>query len=443
MADSKRDFFTDMVPADTGTEKTILGTIMLDDSRILEIEGMLKPDDFFLDAHRRIFRQMLTLAHDQRPIDTVTLATALREGGELSAIGGIAYIAALTSDLPRHPVIDEYIRMVRQYAVSRAVMATVAKVGSMAEANQLEGTATASWGIAELSRIIEAAEPNGEIEAADSLAEDAEFRLIDNPQEAPAILTGIEALDNYTTGGIRLGELWVVGASPSRGKTTLARQIVHHAIERNVPVYVHSGEMTKESWIDVTACLIQQMPVCLIRDPRLMNLTDKERMRAGLRKLGKMPLHISDAGGIHIDRLIFNATKAKRMWGVKLFVIDYAQIISASIRDPRERVTEIAQRCRLFAKDNNVATILLSQSPRPQGTGINTKPTLFSLKESGALEEAAHAVILPFRPMDLERDVFTGEDELIIGKQRWGPIGSVPVTLNGKYLRFDARTSEQ
>lgn len=439
MPDKKRDFFTEMIPANTDAEKTILGSLMLDGSRILEIAGMLTPDDFFLDSHRRIFQRMIALANDERPIDLVTLASSLREAGELSAVGGVAYIGALTDGLPRHPVVEEYIRMVRQYSISRAVIATAAKVGAMAEANQLEGTETASWGIAELSRVIEESVPNGEIANADSLAEDAEYRLIDNPQDVPAIATGIEALDEITNGGIRLGELWVVGASPSRGKTTLARQVVKHAIERDVPAYVHSGEMTKESWTDVTACLIEEMPTYLIRDPRLMNLTDKERLRCGLRKLGKMPFHISDAGGIHIDRLIFNATKAKRQWGIKLFVVDYAQIIAASGRDPRERVTEIAQRCRLFAKDNNVATILLSQSPRPQGTGINTKPTLFSLKESGALEEAAHAVVLPFRPMDTERDVFTGEDELIIGKQRWGPIGSVPVTLNGKYLRFDPR----
>ena len=154
-----------------------------------------------------------------------------------------------------------------------------------------------------------------------------------------------------------------------------------------------------------------------------------------------MPFYISDAGGIHLDRLIWNAAQAKRKYGIKLFAIDYAQIIKAPGREERQQVTAVAQRLRLFAKDENVATLLLSQSPRPEGRAINSKPTMFSLKESGALEEAAHTVLLPYRPLDVETGQFTGEDELIIGKQRWGSIGSIPVFLNGQYLRFEARES--
>ena len=274
---------------------------------------------------------------------------------------------------------------------------------------------------------------------AEDMATDAEYRLLDNPEDVPAIPTGIPALDEFTGGGMRLGELWVIGAAPSRGKTTLARQIVKHAVQMGLPAYVHSGEMTKESWFDVTACLLEEMPAWKIREPRLMTPCEREQLRAGLRKLSALPLSISDAGGIHLDRLIWNATREKRKRGIKVFAIDYAQIINAPGREDRQRVTAVAQRLRLFAKDEDVAVILLSQSPRPEGRGINTRPTMFSLKESGALEEAAHTVILPFRPLDLDSGVFTGKDELIIGKQRWGGIGSIPVVLNGKYLRFDER----
>jgi replicative DNA helicase len=271
------------------------------------------------------------------------------------------------------------------------------------------------------------------------MARDAEARLIDSPAEVPAIPTGVQSLDEFTGGGIRLGELWVIGAAPSRGKTTLARQIVKHCIGRGIPCYVHSGEMSGESWFDVTACLVADLPAWKIREPRLMNFTDRELLRAGIRKLEQMPLHLSDPGGIHLDRLIWNAARAKRKHGIKVFAVDYAQIINAPGKDDRQRVTAIAQRLRLFAKEENVATILLSQSPRPTSQGINLRPTMFCLKESGALEEAAHTVILPYRPLNVDTGAFTGEDELIIGKQRWGAIGSVPVSLNGQYLRFDAR----
>jgi replicative DNA helicase len=197
--------------------------------------------------------------------------------------------------------------------------------------------------------------------------------------------------------------------------------------------------MTKESWYDVTACLLVGMPSWKIREPWLLNLSEKEALRVGLKELSGLPFHISDAGGINIDKLIWNASRALRQHQIQLLVVDYAQIINANGKDERQKVTQVATKLRVFAKDNNVATILLSQSPRPEGRSINSRPNMFSLKESGTLEEAAHCVILPFRPVDPDTNSFTGEDELVIGKSRWGPIGSIPCRLDGKYLKFEER----
>jgi replicative DNA helicase len=196
--------------------------------------------------------------------------------------------------------------------------------------------------------------------------------------------------------------------------------------------------MTKESWFDVTACLLEGMPAWKIREPRLMNATERGRLLNGIRELAKMPLYLSDTGGIHIDRLIWNATQAVLRHKVKLCAYDYAQIIKASGND-KEKVSIVAHRLRQFHKDTHTVGILLSQSPRPEGKMINSRPTMFSLKESGSLEEAAHVVVLPYRPIDIETGKFTGEDELIIGKSRGGSICSIPIHLNGQYLRFDAR----
>jgi replicative DNA helicase len=119
--------------------------------------------------------------------------------------------------------------------------------------------------------------------------------------------------------------------------------------------------------------------------------------------------------------------------------VDYAQIISAQGKDIREQVTRVAFRLRDFAKAEKVAVVLLSQSPRPEGRNINAKPNMHSLKESGSLEEAAHVIVLPYRPMDTETSKFTGADELIIGKNRNGVLDSINVTLNGHYLKFEER----
>jgi replicative DNA helicase len=440
MNDQMLDYERDVMPAAIHAEKTILGAILLDPERVLEIAAFMGSDDFLLDSHRCIFQRMVETFQEFESIDLITLAEVLNRHKEVESVGGVAYLASLTEGLPRRPVIDEYMLIVRDKAMARRILRVCTDLSARAYSQDEPALEIATRGISAISAIVEGCQTKPDVFGAEDLAADSEYRLLDNPGENTSISTGIDKLDEQTGGGIRLGELWVIGASPSRGKTTLARQIVKGAIERGIPAYVHSGEMTKESWIDVTACLIADLPAWKILEPGLMNATEKERMlRPALRKLAKMPFWVSDSGGIHLEKLIWLATQEKRKHGIKLFAVDYAQIIKAPGRDPREQVTNVAQRLRLFAKAENVATVLLSQSPRPEGRNINAKPTMFSLKESGALEEAAHTIILPYRPVDPETSVFTGDDELIIGKQRWGSIGSIPVNLNGKMLKFEAR----
>ena len=413
--------------------------VIQDSSSLLEIGSQIRPEDFSLDSHRRIFRRMIETSEEFSSVDLVSLMHVLERHGEMKAIGGYAYLSDLTSGLPRNPKFADYLLIVRDKALRRAILAACEGLSGRAYSQDQPSLEIASWGIAALSAAAEGGQTKEEVFDADALAAEAQIRLIDHPEDSPALPTGLQALDEQTGGGIRLGELWVIGAAPSRGKTTLARQIAQHTVARGVPAYVHSGEMTKESWFEVTACLLEGMQAWKTRDPKTMNAYERDQLALGLRRLSAMPLSISDTGGIQLDRLLWNAARQKRKQGIKLFVVDYAQIVNAPGRDDRQRVTAVAYKLRQFAKDENIATILLSQSPRPEGRSVNSRPNMFSLKESGALEEAAHVVLLPYRPMDAETGRFTGQDEIIIGKNRWGAIDSVPVTLNGKYLRFDPR----
>lgn len=424
----------EMLPEALRSEKVVLGCLIQESARMVEIAGKLNPDDFSLDSHRRIFSHMTAMDE----FDFVSLCQSLTDSKELSAIGGIPYVASLTEGMPFHMEIENHVSILRDKAISRRVLAVCEALSGQAYSQDVSGLEIVSSGLRMLSAIAEDGQKT-EIFDSVTLGDDSEYRLLDNPTSEAVISTGLRPLDEFTGGGIRLGELWIIGASPSRGKTTLARQIVKDAISRGIPAYAHSGEMTKESWYDVTACLVADVPAWKIREPRLLNLADKERLRQGIRELRRMPFYLSDTGGIQLDKLIWNATREVKTHGIKLVAVDYAQIIVAPGRDDRQRVTAIAQRLRLFAKDMKVAVLLLSQSPRPEGKNLNRRPTMFDLKESGALEEAAHCVVLPYRPVDPETGAFTGADELIIGKQRWGGIGSIPVKLNGEYLRFEER----
>jgi replicative DNA helicase len=428
------------IPASVHTEITILGAMMLDRDSTLEGLTRLVAEDFSLDSHQRIFRaiQAVTNGYDLGEEEAIWMLVRneLERRKELSTVGGIAYVSSLTEGVPRRMNIESYVRILKDKALLRRIM-SICHTGGVQASDQSESAVDVATSIiSKISEAVEEGQVRTEVFDSPTMAMDAVERLVNNPQPDTAILTGFRPLDDFTNGGIRLGELWIVGASPSRGKTTLARQIVKEVVRRGIPCYVHSGEMTKESWYDVTACLLVGLPAWKIREPLLMNLSEKEALKIGLKELSALPFHISDAGGISLDRLLWNAARAVRQHKIKLFAVDYAQIIRSSAKDPKERVTEVAQRLRVFAKDNDVATILLSQSPRPEGRSINSRPNMFALKESGSLEEAAHTVLLPYRPVDIETGAFTGEDEIIVGKQRWGSIGNIPCQLDGRYLQF-------
>lgn len=429
------------LPTSNHIEVAVLGAMLLDVVAQSDAIGTLETDDFALDSHQRVYRCIVAMQAENIYVDSLSVQDELIRRKELDSIGGPAYLAFLTEGIPRNFSIENYVRILKDKSNLRRLMHLAHNLSIRASDDNESPAELAAWGATTLNEIMAEGESRDSVYDAPTMARDAEERLITNPSDDEVIPTGIPSLDEFTGGGIRLGELWIVGASPSRGKTTLARQIIKNVVFRDTPAYVHSGEMSKESWFDVTACLLEGMPTWKIREPRLMNLTERERLLNGIRDLAKMPLFISDTGGIHIDRLIWNATQAILRHGCKLMAYDYAQIIKASGND-KEKVSAVAHRLRQFHKDTKTAGILLSQSPRPDGKFVNAKPTMFSLKESGSLEEAAHTVILPYRPIDIETGKFTGEDELIIGKQRWGSIGSIPIHLNGAYLRFDERGKE-
>jgi replicative DNA helicase len=204
------------------------------------------------------------------------------------------------------------------------------------------------------------------------------------------------------------------------------------------PVWVYSGEMSKESWHDHSACVLAGLPTDNLEEPHLYDPGEKAALRSALRAFKGLPLWICDDASITLDHIIAEATRHVRQHGVEVVIVDYAQLVIAPGRDPKERVSAVAQRLRRFSKENNVAVILLSQLARPEGRNINHRPSMIDLKESGDLEAVAQVVLLNFCPVG-DAGTFTGQDEIIVGKQRSGTIGSVQVTLNGRYSRFDSR----
>jgi replicative DNA helicase len=419
------------------SERTILGALITDSTRLMDVAAILTPEDLALDSHGRIFRAMVQMGAGN--IDEVTLANQLSLNGDLAAIGGHSYLSGLTEGVFRRVQIDNHIAIVKDKALCRSLLTATTALSSRIRCQDAPGVEIAAWGVSALSRLVESRTDSATVHSAEDMLAAAVERINRTSDNGSIIPFGIRPLDEQTNGGMRLGELWVIGAAPSRGKTSLARQVVKNAVCQGTAAYVHSGEMTKESWYDITACLIEDMPAWKVRDPALMNLAERERLADGLIVLSKAPFYISDAGGISLERLIFNATRQKAEHDIKLFVVDYAGLIHAPGKTRTEQIGNVAGRLREFAKEHNAATILLSQLARPEGRDLNKKPNMFMLKESGDMEAHAQGIILNYMPVDGENNSFTGEDELIIGKQRNGPVGSVPVRFDGQYLKFEGR----
>lgn len=427
----------DELPCNLDSERTILGALIADSTRLMEVAEILTPEDLSLDSHVRILRAMVQMGAGN--IDEVTLANQLKQNGDLDAIGGYTYLGGLQEGVFRRVSIEKHIAIVKDKALCRSLLTAGSALSARARCQDVPAVEIAAWGVSALSKLVESRKDSATVHSAEDMLAAAVDR-INRPHDNGSIISfGIKPLDEKTNGGMRIGELWVIGAAPSRGKTSLARQIVKNAVCSGIAAYVHSGEMTKESWFDITACLIEGMPAWKVRDPALINLADRERLADGLMELSKAPFYISDAGAISLERLIFNATRQKAEHDIKLFVVDYAGLIHAPGKNPTERIGNVAGRLREFAKENNVATILLSQLARPEGRDLNKKPNMFMLKESGDMEAHAQGIILNYMPVDAETNSFTGEDELIIGKQRNGTVGSVPVHFDGQYLKFEDR----
>lgn len=232
---------------------------------------------------------------------------------------------------------------------------------------------------------------------------------------------------------------WVIGARPSRGKTVLGVQIVAANALLGIPVLAFSFEMTRRQFVRRMIPNHSEIPAFKVRDPRYMSATEMDDAQACGRRLEKLPIWVVDPDGMKSSELTSAAKFHIHRHGVKLIVVDYLQIIRGPERELRERVAACSNALRSIPKSENVPVVALSQLRRLEDE--NTRPSLADLKESGDIEAHAHAVLLLYRPRN-DEGRWTGNDEVIIAKQREGLVGSEKVTLNESRLAFLDRTGE-
>lgn len=415
---------------DEMSEKTCLAAMLRYPEDLISGVDILILEDFFYGSHRVIFSAIKTISRTEGTADVAALIGMLKDAGRLGDAGGTGYIFSLDETLPMKGATRRMAKRLRELSNRRAVIKVAQDILDSSEEGEKSEVLInhLETGIA----AIRSADSTDMVSA--SIAVDRVMASLDVEKAEKPLATGIFSLDTKTQGGIRLGELWTIGALPSRGKSSLGRQIAAHNASRGIPTLVFSIEMTVEQWFGLDTANAAKVPAWRIREPQYMNFAIRQAMQEASEKMRDWKLWFDESSSIHINRLIAKARLAVLQHGIKLIVVDYTQRVTGDGRELRHRVGDVAEKLAQFAKKHQVAVIQLSQLAR-RGD-INVRPTMQDLKEAGELEAHSHAVLLPYRPIDRQTEDFTGQDEIIVAKQRFGPIGAIHVTFDNDTLTF-------
>lgn len=431
-------------PHSMEAEQAVLGGLLVDNNAWERVGDRLAEGDFYRNDHRLIFRCLATLAERQQPLDLVTVSDWLKAAGLLEDAGGISYLAVLASDTPSAANIVAYAEIVRDRAVMRALIDAGTSVVS--SAFHPEGRSSAEL-IESAERVIfDIAESSGRfrkgfVDVSDVLP--GVVRRIDylcqQDGNITGLATGFSDLDEMTS-GLQNGDLVIVAARPSMGKTTFAMNIAENAAMRSgLPVAVFSMEMPSESLAMRLMSSLGRIPLQKLRSGKLAE-EDWPRLTSTISLLSDAQLFIDDSPGLSPQEMRSRARRLKREKGLGLIVVDYLQLmqVPGSKENRTGEISEISRGLKSMAKELEVPVVALSQLNRSLEQRPNKRPVMSDLRESGAIEQDADVILFIYRDeVYNEESPEKGTAEIIISKQRNGPIGTCRLTFLGQFTRFE------
>jgi replicative DNA helicase len=426
---------------DADMEKTVLGAMLLS-SEAFAIGLELEPADFYLEANRRIFGRMLAMHAAGTAVDSSTLSSELRRTVELESVGGIGYMMDLTDGLPYKFNPAAYAKILRQHATRRKIINLCSLMQSRAEGGddpepilaELSAGALQSQMASNHVRPVHIREY-----IVPSLQEMQRQR--DSPRGVVlGIASGIRDLDACTTGW-RDGELTYIGALPGRGKTSFMLQAMYAAAAAGIGVGCVSLEMRASQLVRRLTIIHSGLTAQSLRDARNLTPENYTHAKKSMLALGDLPISITDVSGLNPGQI---ASQARQMHkdGARIIFVDFVQIIREDGKERREAINRVSASLRDTCKALNIPFVVASQLAR-RDADPNRRPTIQDLRESGNLEQDAHNVLLLYRPKDKTTNDWTGEDEIIIDKQREGVTGVVRVTYDEHSLTYKPRGFNQ
>jgi len=421
--------------------------LLLDNQAWERVADILAESNFYRDDHRRIYRHIGKLMEKNRPADMVTVFESIEQSEDKDKTGGLAYLGALAQNTPSAHNIRRYAEIVRERAIQRKLIEVGTGIADTAlnpmgkDVGQLLDEAE--------SRVFEIAEAGarghqGLVEIQPILAQVMEridtLYHRDNPSDITGVATGFNDLDQKTS-GLQQGDLIIVAGRPSMGKTAFALNIAEHvAVNDRLPVAVFSMEMAGSQLAMRMLGSIGRLDQMKLRTGRLTD-EDWSHLTDAVGKLHDAPIHIDETPALNCLELRARARRMHRQYdGLGLVVVDYLQLMSSSSygENRATEISEISRSLKALAKELHVPVVALSQLNRGLEQRPNKRPVMSDLRESGAIEQDADVILFIYRdevynPESADK----GKAEIIIGKQRNGPIGTLNLTFIGEYTRFE------
>ncbi len=437
-------------PHSVDAERSLLGGLMLDLRAWDQIADAVGIEDFYRADHRLIFDAVATLVERNQPPDAVTVSEQLQRQGQLEAAGGPGYLARLVEETPSAANIRAYAKIVREHAMLRQLIEIGGDIA--ASAHGTEGLTAAELVDLAEKRVFEIADRgqrrgSGFVSIKRVLPQvvDRLDMLSHSTSDITGIATGFEKMDEMTA-GMQRGDLIIVAGRPSMGKTSFAMNIAENAaIGQKIPTAIFSMEMSAEQLTFRMIGSVGRVNQSRLRNGSQLNDDDWSRIQHALAVMSEAPIYIDDTGALTPTEVRARARRLKREHGLGLVVLDYLQLmqVTGTTENRATEISEISRSLKALAKELDVPVIALSQLNRSVEQRPDKRPVMSDLRESGAIEQDADLIVFIFREEVYDRETpRKNVADIIIGKQRNGPIGDFPLTFSGPFTRFDNFVAE-
>jgi len=429
-------------PQNMEAEQSVLGGILIENEAVNKVMEILDGEDFYRDAHRKIFNALITLSERDEPADLITLTNELRKTNQLDSVGGASYVASLIDSVPTAANIEYYAKIVKEKAILRKLIETSTNIITQSYEDRGDVESFLDEAERAIFEISERRVKPSFYSIRDIVKES--FKTIERLFEKKELVTGVPSgfkeLDRLTA-GFHPSDLIIVAGRPSMGKTALCLNLAQYAaIEKRIPVAIFSLEMSKEQLVIRMLCSEAKVEGTRLRTG-FLNESDWPKLTLAAGNVSDAPIFIDDTAAISVLELRAKARRLKGEHGLGMLIIDYLQLMKGRTRveSRQQEISEISRSLKALAKELSIPVIAVSQLSRKTEERTGNRPQLSDLRESGAIEQDADLILFIYRDEIYNRSPDNpnkGIAEVIIGKQRNGPIDTIKLTFLDKFTAF-------